>query len=107
VRFDISLNAGAGAFETAETFHFVGNELIVWRVLQGQEPFKEDADIGGPRTTMDSAAWFGTIADFIAQESRAQLVEPRTAHSKMVSCGYRIKVSRVEVAEDTTDEFDR
>lgn len=75
VRFDVGLDAGAGALEAAEAFHFVGDELIVGRVLQGQEAFEEGARFGGPCTTTGSAAWFGAIAGLVAQEGVAQLVE--------------------------------
>ena len=40
VRFDIGFDVGAGALETAEPLHFIGHELIVGRVLQGQEGFR-------------------------------------------------------------------
>ena len=48
VGFDVGFDSGAGALEMAETFHFVGNELIVGRVPQGQEAFQEGGNLGGP-----------------------------------------------------------
>ena len=48
VGFDVGLDAGSGALEAAEAFHFIRHELIVGRVLQGQKAFQEGFDHGGP-----------------------------------------------------------
>jgi hypothetical protein len=97
VRFDISFDVGACALETAEPLHFIGHELIVGWVLQGQEAFEEGVNVRRPRAAMVSAAGFGTIAGLVAQERRAQLVEPRTAYSKVVCGCMGVEVSSIEV----------
>jgi len=97
VRFDISFDIGACALETAKPLHFIGHELIVGWVLQGQEAFEEGVNVRRPRAAMVSAAGFGTIAGLVAQERRAQLVEPRTAYSKVVCGCMGVEVSSIEV----------
>jgi len=46
--FDMSLHAGTGSLETVEALQFICHELIVGRVLQGQEAFQEGADLCRP-----------------------------------------------------------
>ena len=59
VVFDVGFDARAGALKAAEPFQLIGYELIVRRVLQGQEPFEEGANIARPCTAMSSprSAW--------------------------------------------------
>ena len=101
----MGFNCRAGTLEPAEAFQFIGDELVVGRVLQWQESFEECVHLGGPCATTGSAAWFRLVATLVAQEGVAQLVEPRAAHSEMAGGGSRIKASDVEVAKDPTDEF--
>ena len=56
---------------------------------------------------MVAAAGFGTIAGLVAQERRAQLVEPGTAYSKMVCGGCGVEGSSIEVAQNMADKFGR
>ena len=105
VGFDVGFDAGAGAFKMAQAFHLIGDELIVGRVLQGQEAFQEGDNRSGPCVPVGTSARVRTKAGLVAQEDGAQLVEPGAAHSEVARGGERVEASGVEVAEHPTDKI--
>ncbi len=75
VRFDMNFNAGSRPLEVAEAEKFVSHELVVGRVLQGQEVLKECPDFFGPNAAMSAAAGFGLAGPSAAQVVAPQLIE--------------------------------
>ena len=74
--FDMNLDARSRPLEVAEALEFVCHELVVGRVLQGQEVLKECPDFFGPNAAMSAAAGFGLVGLPAAQVIAPQLVEP-------------------------------
>jgi len=58
VEFDVCLNGGTSAFESAKAFQLVGDKLEVGRVLHGQKAFEEVVNFGGPETATAASAGF-------------------------------------------------
>ncbi|MFZ4778447.1 MAG: hypothetical protein ACOYM3_24010 [Terrimicrobiaceae bacterium] len=75
VSFDVNLDAGSRPLEVAEALEFVCHELVVGRVLQGQEVLKECPDFFWPNAPMSAATGFGLVGLLAAQEVAPQFIE--------------------------------
>ena len=107
VFFDVGFDCGACAFEVAESLEFIGDELVVGRVLQGQKAVEEIHGVGGPEISPITSAGFGLVGCFVFQVVGAKLIEPGTADSKTTCRSGGIKFSEVECLEDLEDECGR
>ena len=71
----MNLDARSRPLEVAEALEFVCHELVVGRVLQGQEVLKECPDFFGPNAAMSAAAGFGLVGLSAAQILAPQFIE--------------------------------
>ena len=83
VSFDMNLDARSRPLEVAEALKFVCHELVVGRVLQGQEVLKECPDFFGPNAAMSAAAGFGLAGLPAAQVAAPQHIESGFADAQM------------------------
>ena len=83
VSFDMNLDARSRPLEVAEALKFVCHELVVGRVLQGQEVLKECPDFFGPNAAMSAAAGFGLIGLPAAQVAAPQHIESGFSDAQM------------------------
>lgn len=75
VSFDVNLDAGSRPLEVAEALELVCHELVVGRVLQGQEILKECPDFFRPNAPMSAATGFGLVGLLAAQVVAPQFIE--------------------------------
>lgn len=90
VRFDIGLDAGAGTLELAEPIEFIRHELIVGRILQGQEGFEEVVNMRWPLSPMISTASSGLVGLPVSQVVGSELIESTFANAEVSGRGCRI-----------------
>ena len=107
VGFDVGLDGGAGSLEVAQPVHFVGDELIVGRALQGQEALEEINNFGRPIRTPITSASLGLIAGLVFEVVRSKLIEPCATHSQASGSTGCIQGGGVEILEYTADEVGR
>jgi hypothetical protein len=103
VGLDVCLYRGTGANQTTEAHEFVGDELIVGRVLQWQKIFQKRFGFWGPLSASITATGGRLEAIAPVQEVGSKLVEPGTAHPEMDGCSGGVECACVEVVEDATD----
>ena len=107
VRFEKSLDAGAGPDKAEEPLQLIGHELKIGRTGERDELRKKGADIGGPEATMGPAAGF-----------RVERLPPRPAtRSAVRRAGFwrgqlrgrrgRVEVARIEIGENAADKLGR
>ncbi len=104
VRFDVGLDRGARPAKSAEAFEFIGDELVVGRILKGKELLEQASRLGRPVLGPVSPAGLRSVVGAFPQEDSAQFVEPGAAHSQMRSCRGRVEGSCVEVCKRASDE---
>ena len=104
VRFDVGLDRGARPAKPAEALEFVGNELVVGRILKGKELLEQASRLGWPVPQSVSPAGLRPVVGALPQEDSAQFVEPGAAHSQMRSCRDRVEGACVEVFERASNE---
>jgi len=107
VGFDIDLDAGSSPLETAEPLHFVRHKLVVGRVLQWQEVFKESADLCGPGAAAATATGFGLVRLPVVQKVGAELIEPGFADAKMLGRSRCVQYPIIEIGENAEDKNGR
>ena len=107
VGFDVGFDGGAGSLEVAQSVHFVGDELIIGRALQGQEALEEINNFGRPILTPITSASLGLIAGLVFEVVRSKLIEPCTTHSQASGSTGSIQGGGVEILEYTADEVGR
>ncbi len=71
VRFDVGLDRGARTAKPAEAFEFVGNELVVGRILKRKELLEQASRLGRPILGPVSAAGLRSVIDALPQEDSA------------------------------------
>ena len=103
---DVCLYRRTGANQAAEALEFVGDELIVGRVLQRQEILQKRFGFWRPFSSSIPATGGRLEALVPLQEVGSELVEPGTANPEMRGCSGRVKRTCVEVVEDAPDESD-
>jgi hypothetical protein len=64
-----------------QPIHFIGDELIIRRVLQGQESIEEFDDLGSPYLATVAAAGSGLIAGLVLEPGSPQFVEAGAAYA--------------------------
>ena len=105
--FDVGLDAGTRPHKAEEPLHFIGHELEIGRVGEGQELRKKSEDIGQPDPAMRTAAGSGPERIAPAQPGAAQLVKPRLGDAELERGARRIKEVSVELSQDTPDKLRR
>lgn len=105
--FDIGFDGCAGSFEVAQPLHFVGNELIVGRALDGQDALEEIEDFGRPILTSVTAAGRRLIAGFVFEVVRAQLIDTRATYAQAGGGTCRVNCAGVEILENDADKIGR
>ena len=94
-----------GSHEAArEVIEFVGDELVVGRVLQRQKILQKRFGFWWPFSASIPATGGRLEALAPLQEVGSKLVEPGTAHPEMRGWSGRVKRTCVEVVEDAPDE---
>ena len=106
VGLDVGLHRGTSPDHAAEPLQLVGDELVVWRILQRKELLEEAMHFGWPVLAPVAAAGLWHVAVALAEPSGPQLVEPGAAHSQMRGGGGGVERARVEVDEDAADKFE-
>jgi len=104
---DVGLHRGASPDQAAEPIQFIGDELVVGRILQGQELQEEAMSLGRPVLVPVAAAGLRREAGALAEQSRPQLVKPGAAHPQMRGSRDGVERPRVEVVEDAADKCER
>ena len=104
VGLDVCLHRGAGANQTTEALKFVGDQLIVGRVLEWQKILQKCFGFSWPFSSPITPAGGGLEASAPLEEVALKLVKPGTAHPKMGGCRGGVERTRVEVVEDVADE---
>lgn len=104
VSFDMNLDARSRPLEVAEAMKFVCHELVVGRVLQGQEVLKECPDVFGPNAAMSAAAGFGLVGFPAAQIVAAQFIEAGFADAQMAGGRGCVDESVIEIGKDAEDK---
>ena len=82
VALDVSLGSGAGAFKAAKAFHLVADEMIVARVLEGQEPTKEGGIRRRPESSTVTDTCLSLIGLTVAKPFGYQPIEPGPGDSE-------------------------
>jgi hypothetical protein len=81
--FDMSLHAGTDSLETVEALQFICHELVVGRILQGQEAFQEGADIRRPVGRVVAATGLWRVGFAVAQILGTEFIEPGFTDAQM------------------------
>jgi len=104
VGLDVCFHRGASANQTTEALEFVGDQLIVGRVLEWQKIFQKRFGFCWPLSVSVTTAGgrFKVITPL--EEVGSKLVESGTAHPEMGGCGGGVECSRVKVIEDAANE---
>ena len=87
------------AFETQAGFQFVGDELEVGRLLQGQEFLEEYDGLGRPVRPMVAARELGCESGAVSQPAGAEPVKVGAADLEMVDGISRVNITLVELPE--------
>jgi hypothetical protein len=87
--------------------HFIGDELEIRRVLQGQEAIEEFEDFGSPYLATVAAAGSGLIGGLVLEPGCPQFVEAGAAYVQPGCGAGGVENAAVEVAQDASDELGR
>ena len=107
MRFEKSLDAGAGPNKAEEPLQLIGHELKIGRTGERDELRKKGADMGRPSAPMGPAAGFGVERLPPAQPRGAQFVEPGFGKAQLRGRRGRVEVARIEIAENAADKLGR
>lgn len=105
--FDVSLDAGAGAFEVAEALELIADKLVVGRALQRQKALEEGVNFRRPGSVMVAATGAGLEGFWINEPGGAKLIKAGFADSEEAGGGGGILAARVEIRKDAQDEIRR
>ena len=103
--FDVSLDAGAGAFEVAEALELIADKLVVGRALQRQKALEEGVNFRRPDSVMVAATGAGLEGFWINEPGGAKLIKAGFADSEEAGGGGGILAARVEIRKDAQDEI--
>lgn len=104
VSLNVGLHRGAGANQATKALKFIGDQLVVGRVLERQKILQERFGFWWPLPAPITAA--GGRLEVIAplKEVSSKLVEPGTAHTEKGGGRGSVERTCVEVFENTADE---
>ena len=105
MNFDVSLDAGAGAFELAEALELIADKLVVGRALQRQKALEEGVNFRRPGSVMVAATGAGLEGFWINEPGGAKLIKAGFADSEEAGGGGGILAARVEIRKDAQDEI--
>lgn len=103
--FNVGLDSETGAGESAETLKFVGNELIIGRVLYGQEASEEGVDFVWPETVAVPSAGPGAVGVATGQPGSPHAIELRSAYTQLRGRSRGVQESRVKFIKSLEDEL--
>ena len=103
--FDIGFDRRARAFESVQTQKFVGDELVIGRLLQRQEFIEKLTGRFRPWWLVVSSTEAGLEARFILKVCCAQFVEARTAYPQGLGRDRGIKIASVKIMQNAGDQM--
>ena len=92
------------AFETEAGFQFVGHQLEVGRLLEGEELLEEGADFRRPVRPMVATGELGSEPGAILEEAGAEPVKVGAADLEMVRGIRGVNQSFIELLEDLLEK---
>lgn len=105
--FDVGFDAGAGAFEAAESLHLIADKLVIWRILKRQKVLEESVNFFWPCLVMVAAACTGLKGFTLFQPGTSKLIEAGCTNSKLTGGARCIQKSSIEICKNPKDEIGR
>jgi len=105
VGFDVALNGGTGAGESAKAHKFIADKLVVGRVLHRQEASEEGVNFGRPETVAVASAGLRAVGAASCQPVSPHEIKLRFAYAKLRGCSRDVEESCVEFIKSLEDEL--